>query len=178
MLAAMGCNGSKKQNAIVQGTVTIDGELAKQGIVKFHPEGDGPIAYGTIHKDGSFAMQIGQGKRLDLDSSEIYSGKYVATVVISSPDGESPKGSVGHKEPSPRLSATKYSDKETSNLRYEIIPGRNVISISVERAAPEQLEVEPDDQSSETLGVDGPTNEGKEDTAGAESGTTLEGSQK
>jgi hypothetical protein len=136
----VGCGDGKDQNAVVQGRVTIDGQLAEQGTVTFHPQGGGAIAYGTIHKDGSFAMQIGQGRVTNLDQSEIYPGKYIATVVInapSTPDKE--KGEGAPPIPGVRITSAKFSNKDTSGLNFTIKPGLNVIDIPVERATPEEI---------------------------------------
>ncbi|NOY41108.1 MAG: hypothetical protein GXP26_04635 [Planctomycetes bacterium] len=133
--AVLGCNDSAKQDAVVQGTVTIDGELVSQGIVTFHPEGTGPVAYGTILKDGTYALRVGRGKKNDR-ANKIYPGKYTATVAVtvSSPASQDDEG--GLPKPGPRLTDAKFSDKSTSVLKYEVESGRNIINISVDRAQP------------------------------------------
>lgn len=140
LFALLGCNDSAiKQDASVQGTVIVDGELATQGIVAFHPDDGGAVAYGTIHSDGSYALRIGQGQRNDLDNSKIYPGKYTATVAVTSPSSDK-KEEIGNlREPSPRINDTKFSNKNTSGLMYEVASGRNIINISVERAPLDEL---------------------------------------
>ena len=46
MLAlAIGCGGpANEYDAVVTGTVTIDGELANSGLVTFHPVDDGKVS--------------------------------------------------------------------------------------------------------------------------------------
>ena len=141
LAGSVGCDSGKNRNATVQGTVTIDGELAKSGTVVFHPADDIPTAYGTIRSDGTFALRIGQGKTHDLDHSKISPGDYIATVMIrgpSVPDEELGEGAP--PKPGPRLSAAKYGSKETSGLAYTIESGRlNVINIEVESPSEEEL---------------------------------------
>jgi len=150
----LGCNGAvKEQDAGVQGTVTIDGELAVQGVVAFHSEEGGAVAYGTIHKDGSYALRIGQGQRSDLDNSKIYPGKYTATVAITTPS-LSPQGNEeGLPKPAPRVTDAKFSDKTTSELKYEVVAGRNIINIAVARAMPQE-ETETEGAESEESAVE------------------------
>ena len=53
-----GCGGP---DSTVQGTVTIDGELAHRGIVTFHPVDGGPTAYGSIGENGEYSLRVGRG---------------------------------------------------------------------------------------------------------------------
>ena len=150
-VAVLGCGDGKDQNAVVQGTVTIDGELAQQGAVTFHSQGGGPVAYGTIHPDGSFAMRIGQGRVSNLDQSEIYPGDYTATVVVNAPSTPDPaEGEGAPPIPGMKITAAKYGNKATSELQYSIRPGLNVIHIPVERATAEELELQANDAEEAT----------------------------
>jgi|GEM_PF-1502652 len=146
-----GCESGKKRNATVQGTVTIDGVLAKSGNVAFHPSGDVPAAYGTIHRDGTFALRIGRGNPRDPDHSKISSGSYVATVTIRGPSTPDEKlGEGTPPKPGVRLSAAMYSNKKTSGLAYTVKSGMNVINIEVESATEEELLEESTEQGADT----------------------------
>jgi hypothetical protein len=136
-LALGGCGkGSNARNALVQGNVTIDGELARRGSVTFYPSGDGPVATGQILADGSYSLRIGQGNMGDPDASKIFSGEYVATVLVNDPADKSQTISEGGPPVAgPRLTAIKYSRKETSGLVFAVKPGRNVFSLVLEGAA-------------------------------------------
>jgi len=141
LVGVAGCDSQANRSAIVQGAVTVDGELAKSGSIVFHPVSeDAPTAYGSIRSDGTYSLRVGQGNQQDPDKSKIIPGEYVATVMIRGPSipneelgpGAPPKGG-------PRLSAGKYSNKETSGLSYSIKPGLNVINIPVEAVSEEEL---------------------------------------
>lgn len=142
LIFACGCGKANNQKAVVQGTVTIEGELAHQGIVTFHPVGGGPVAYGPIQSDGTFTIQVGQGKTADLDASQIQTGNYLVTVVVSSPSSPRVGVAQGPPEPGPRLTAKKYSSKDTTDLKYTVKPERNIYNIDVERATEEELSVD------------------------------------
>jgi len=149
---SLGCGESgKEQDASVQGTVTIDGELAERGTIAFHPVDEGPAAYGSIHENGTFALRIGQGDPSAPDHSLIYSGDYVATVVVralSTPDEE--LGESAPPKPGVLLSAAKYSNKATSGLKFAIKSGSNVIDVPIEAAIAEPAEDEqPEAEDSE-----------------------------
>ena len=153
LLAVLGCNDSaKKLNAVVQGTVTIDGELVSQGLVTFHPEGAGPVAYGTILKDGTFALRVGRGQKNDRDN-KIFPGEYTATVAVAIPSPSSQENEGELPKPGPRLTDAKFSDKSTSVLKYEVESGRNIINISVDRALPQE-EAETDGAGPEDSAVE------------------------
>lgn len=146
-LLFVGCSGSSNDDATVQGTVTIGGELAAFGTVQFHPVGDGPIAYGKIHEDGSYSLQVGQGDRSNVDHSKIASGEYITTVLVSlrPTTYESIKeGNSGPPKSGPRLSPEKYASSQTSDLRYTVEPGPNIIDIQIERAQPKEEDSEED----------------------------------
>ncbi len=150
--AVLGCNDSAKRDAVVQGTVTIDGQLVSQGIVTFHPEGTGPVAYGTILKDGTYALRVGRGQKNDR-ANKIYPGKYTATVAVTVPSPASEDDDGGLPKPGPRLTDAKFSDKSTSELKYEVESGRNIINISVDRALPQE-ETEAEETESEESAVE------------------------
>lgn len=164
-VSLLGCDSGQKRDATVQGTVTMDGDLAKSGTVTFHSTDSAPIAYGTIRKDGTFALRIGQGNVKDRDRSEIVPGSYIATVTIrgpTTPDVEMGPG--GPPRPGRRLSAAKYSSKATSGLAYTVKSGRNVINIDLEAPSPEEM-AEQDEGESDEEGTETEDESGAEDAA-------------
>jgi hypothetical protein len=136
LAAFVGCGGPA---ATVQGTVTIDGEVARRGTVQFHPVEGGPTAYGSIADDGSYAIRVGQGDLSDPDASDVPLGEYIVTVVVnmpSRPDDVSGEG--GPPKPGARLSAAKYGNKDTSDLRHTVTAGRNVVPLEIEGASADE----------------------------------------
>jgi hypothetical protein len=140
IVPCVGCGGA---DATVQGTVTIDGQLAPRGAVMFHPIDDGPTAYGTISENGTYVLRIGQGDRSDLDASQIHSGDYIVTAVVGTPPIRDEKLAEGEPpQPGPRLTAAKYANKDTSDLRVTVKPGTNVVPLELEGAHADETEVE------------------------------------
>ncbi|MEM8945221.1 MAG: hypothetical protein AAGD11_08560 [Planctomycetota bacterium] len=134
-----GCGSETDATAIVQGTVTLDGELAKSGGIVFHSKGSDPTAYGTIGGDGSFAMRVGRGNADNIDRSKIYAGEYTATVTLSGPPVANEEYPGAPPTPGPQLSSSRYANKATSGLDYTIKAGMNVITIAVESPSEEEL---------------------------------------
>jgi len=133
-LCCAGCHS--KLDSSVQGTVTINGELTDHGTIAFHPVSGGATAYGSIAKNGSYSLRVGQGKLNDPDASQIPSGEYVVTVVVNelAQNGET-MGAAGPPKPGPRLTAEKYSSKETSPLRATVKQGPNILPLDLESSA-------------------------------------------
>lgn len=127
-----GCAGETESS--VTGTVLVDGELATSGTVTLHPIGGGSVSTGRIHEDGSFVIKTGQGDRSDPDRSTIAPGEYIVTVVVNAPPQPTDENLTGPPRPGGRLTAEMYADKRTSNLRYTIGPGSQVLSLALERA--------------------------------------------
>jgi len=149
LLVVSGCNDAAKDlDAVVQGSVTIDGELAERGTVTFHPTKSGPVAYGTILKDGTYILRVGQGNK-DTRKNKIYSGNYIATVASNLPSVSSENSDGEPPVPGPRLIDAKFSQKDTSKLKYQVKSGRNIINISVEQALPPAPDTE--DADAETV---------------------------
>lgn len=172
LVGLAGCDSQAKHSAIVQGAVTVDGELAKSGSIVLHPSFEGaPTAYGSIRSDGTYSLRVGQGNQQDPDKSKIIPGEYVATVMIRGPS--TPDEELGPGAPpkaGPRLSAAKYSNKEMSGLSYMIKPGLNVINISVEAASEEELLEEAPREDAEATESTEPAEDDEADTVPAESG--------
>jgi hypothetical protein len=155
VLACTCCAGcSSTMDSSVQGTVTIDGQLADRGTVAFNPVHGGAPAYGIIAKDGSYSLRIGQGNLSNEDASRIHSGDYVVTVVVNSPsrNGET-MGEAGPPMPGPRLTAKEYASAATSPLHTTVKPGPNILPLEVKGATASDEQntsgVEPSANSSE-----------------------------
>jgi hypothetical protein len=178
-LACGGCESSTgSYNATVQGTVTIDGDLAPGGTVMFTPMKKGPVAVGAIASDGSYSLRIGQGTSSDPDHNKIPSGEYIATVEVSGPPGETkPDNEGGPKPAGPRLMADKYASKDTSDLKEEVTEGLNVIDLKLDGpwANPPK---ESDDETSEDDDENGDSEAtGHAEPAETDSADTSEGSE-
>lgn len=133
-LTLLGCGGSQSgYDANVQGTVTVDGELANGGTVTFHPTGKGPVAVGEIAKDGSYAVRIGQGNSSNRNDDKIPSGEYVVTAsIIGPPEKNKLVAEGGPSVSGSALMADKYASKETSDLKFKIKSGANVIVLKLD----------------------------------------------
>jgi hypothetical protein len=174
VLVVVGCGEASNNgyNAIVQGTVTIDGELAKGGTVSFFPVGEGPVAVSSIAADGSYALRIGQGNAGDPDSSKMPSGKYVAAVEVTGTPGKPTAENEGGPLPAgPRLMADKYASQETSGLEFEVTKGMNVFELKLDGPwanPPEEAEETEDAEESEEA-EDEPTDDANGEGAEPES---------
>ena len=164
-----GCE-TQQEGGVVQGTVTIGGELAKSGTVAFHPKGEGPVAYGSIRSDGSFSLRIGQGNSSNVDYNKIPLGEYLASVSVSGPPSPDEEKSPGAPPiPGPRLSAEKYSNQETSGLSFVVKKGLNVFNLELEPASPEELEQEEKEEAEASDQEDAEEGETEEATRSEES---------
>lgn len=114
------------KNATVSGTVTINGEPAKNGgAVSFHPE-NGPTAIGQIDSHGRYTLAVGTDQRLP-------PGNYKVTVI-------------GYGEPLPWVNKNdappappvvtnlKYRNLETTPLTRTVVAGDNKFDFEVEAA--------------------------------------------
>lgn len=106
--ALAGCSGNW---GTASGTVTLDGSALKEGSITFHPEGEGPTAYGQV-SNGEFTVSTGQQAGLPV-------GKYKVTVVhMTVPES-------GSKEKAKYLTPPRYARPETSGLEADVKPGGN-----------------------------------------------------
>ena len=165
LLCSSGCSEHSKNAANVQGTVTIDGELASSGTVVFHSLDDHPTSYGSIRKDGSFALQVGQGNKANPDYNDIPLGEYVATVTIRGESYEDPNQSPGSPpQAGPLLIAKRYTSRATSPLRYKVSAEPKPFVVSLEVEAPDPSDEDGAADSAEEVLVEA----GTEDTEPAE----------
>jgi hypothetical protein len=139
-LAAMGCGGAAYEyDSVVTGTVTIDGNLANTGTVTFHPVKSGRPAMGRIHSDGSYSLRTGQGDLSQVDGGTVKSGEYLVTASITAPPAEGAvTGEGGPPIPGPSLVASKYRQRDTTDLRLTVKPGTQVITLDLEPAEADQ----------------------------------------
>ena len=151
LLAVAGCGGpANKYDAIVTGTVTVDGELAKSGTVTFHPiaEDKGKVAIGRIHPDGSYSLRTGQGDLQQVDGGTVEPGEYIVTVSVTAPPTEgSLVGEGGPPIPGPSLVAAKYSSKQSSDLKRTVKAGSQIMILELEPADATPPGEEPADES-------------------------------
>lgn len=136
LLLAAGCGGAaNKYDAVVTGTVTVDGELAKSGTVTFHPVDEGKVAIGRIHSDGSYSLRTGQGDLQQVDGGTVEPGDYIVTVSVTAPPTEGAQVAEGGPPiPGPSLIAAKYSSKQTSDVKRTVKAGPQVMILELEAA--------------------------------------------
>lgn len=158
ILLIAACGGCGGPNASVQGTVTIDGQLARGGTVQFHPVDDGPTAYGSIAKDGSYSLRVGQGDLSDPNAGDVPLGDYLVTVVANMPSiNDESEDDSGPPKPGARLTAEKYAAKETTDLEATVKVGRNVVPLELEGAAADAVEADAVEAEVESPETEAPT---------------------
>jgi hypothetical protein len=107
-LSFAGCGGDCGS---ASGSVTLDGQPLREGLITFHPAGDGPTAYGQVNA-GEFTLSTGQKSGLKV-------GKYQVTVSATTiPES-------GSGQPGRLLTPKKYASKETSGLEADVKSGGN-----------------------------------------------------
>ncbi len=107
-IVPVGCSGNW---GTVSGTVTLDGTPLREGTITFHPQGEGPTAYGKV-RDGSFTIRTGQKEGL-------LPGKYKVTIAhMTIPES-------GSSEKAKFLTPERYSRPETSGLEADVNSGDN-----------------------------------------------------
>ncbi len=116
-----GCGSS--HDAVVSGTVTLDGKPLTNGEVQFHPVGDGPTAYGRLGEEGAY--RLGTGSESGLDP-----GRYKVTVMSTEPPSkELPSGAtppIGK-----RLSPERYGTVEATPFEFDVTDGNNTIDLAL-----------------------------------------------
>ena len=107
VLAFIGCD--KTHESTLTGKVTYKGEPAGLVMINFHFDGKGPMAYAVSEENGRYEAMVGSRRGLK-------PGKYRVAL----------EAAMGPKLPE------KYNSVETSDLMYEVKPGRNKIDIELE----------------------------------------------
>ena len=93
------------------GTVSVDDQPLKTGVVTFHPTDGGAAAYGQV-TDGRFTVYTGQ-------QAGLKAGKYQVTVSASSiPEP-------GSREQAKLLTPARYATPQTSGLMADVKSGGN-----------------------------------------------------
>jgi hypothetical protein len=173
LIEIVGCGGpAHEYDSIVTGTVTVDGDLAKSGTVVFHPTKGGKPAIGRIHPDGSYSLRTGQGDLNETDGGTVTSGDYLVTVSVTAPPAEGDvMGEGGPTIPGPSMISHRYKAKETTDLRFTVNPGKQVIVLNLDAAEPAPPPEDAKDSSNEIGSPDEEGSEAGEDQsdAGAES---------
>ena len=113
----VGCAPSYESS--VFGVVTLDNQPLPLGTVKFYPVGPGPVAYGKINADGSYAVKIGSDDGLP-------PGEYIVTVVSMTPPPEGVSRELGEL-----LTPQRYGQQQSSDLKFTVEPGKNVIDLEL-----------------------------------------------
>lgn len=110
----------------VSGTVTLDGEPLKLGVVTFHPVAGGQSALGPVANDGTYKLNIG-------NDVSIPAGEYLVTVDAAEPAAyeEGPGGAPKPPRPGKRITPDKYAKKETTDLRVTVKAGANEIPLEL-----------------------------------------------
>lgn len=148
-----GCGGAANTyDAVVTGTVTIDGELAKSGTVIFYPVKEGGlVATSQVFPDGSYSLRTGQGDLRSVDGGTVQSGDYVVIVSIAGPPAP---GAVvaegGPPVPGPSLIAAKYALKDSTDLKFTVQPGPNVFVLALDGAEPVEMKAEQAEETDES----------------------------
>jgi hypothetical protein len=140
-----GCSGAANTyDSVVTGTVTIDGELAKSGTVIFYPVQEaGLVATSQVFSDGSYSLRTGQGDLTNVDGGTVQSGDYLVTVTIAGPSVPgAAEAQGGPPVPGPSLVAEKYALKDTTDLKFTVKPGENVIVLALDAAEPIEVVAE------------------------------------
>ena len=151
-------------DATVQGSVTIDGELAQSGTVTFNPVKDGPVATGRVFKDGTYSVRTGQGDLSDPDRGTIRSGEYIITVSVTGPPQKSTEEGAPPSA-GPRLMADKYATKDSSDLKFTVAAGPNVINLKLDGpTANPPMESEPGSEGDKTPTKDDGASKGVDPT--------------
>lgn len=159
----VGCTA--EDQATVSGKVTMDGRPLDRGVVTFVSALGKSTAgiSGQIHGDGTYEVQIGQ-------SGQVVAGEYAVAVVARTPSITTQEGAP--PAPGELLVPVRYTQIETSGLRYHVRPGKNVIDVALAGALEEPSELSDEDES----GID--PGEPHTDSGEPESEGELEGGEK
>ena len=119
-----GCSGSA---ASVSGMVTLDGQPLTTGNVSFHPEGAGGApANGQIDAQGRYSLSTGT-------EAGLAPGNYVA-VVVATKDPPQLYDKTGAEIPPIPITPGKYGNTATSDLKFQVKPGKNDIPLALQSA--------------------------------------------
>jgi hypothetical protein len=106
----------------VEGTVSLDGKPLDGGSVNFYPAASGPLSYADIGSSGSYQIRTASREG-------VLPGPYVATVSWRS--GPPSPGMTLKQILALEKVPIRYCTKETSDLHFEVKPGRNLIDLKL-----------------------------------------------
>ena len=127
VLFSSGCGGALP--ATVSGTITIAGNPLPEGEhiageVMFYPVAGGAAAYGNVSSGGAYEITTGGTKGLE-------PGEYVVTVrVVQMPPP--PPGGYQNAPPQKLVSPPRYQNRDSSDLKFKVTPGKNTIDLNLE----------------------------------------------
>ena len=121
--ALSGC--SRGYNANVNGSVLLEGEPVTSGVVTFHAVQGGPLSLGTLDNAGRYDIFTGRDDGLP-------SGDYVVTV--NSVKGAPSPGMTPAQMEALRITPARYSNRDSSELRFTVEPGSNIYNIALTRS--------------------------------------------
>lgn len=121
-LGMAGCGGRAESS--VSGVATLNGTAIDHGQVVFVPTtgNGGQGASGQIQSDGSYSIQVGQ-------TGGLPAGNYKVVVVSRAPSVADASG--GPPTPGKLLTPERYGQAQTTNLQFEVEPGRNTIDLEL-----------------------------------------------
>ena len=111
----------------VSGSVKLDGNLLKTGVVTFHPVAGGAAAIGPVDSSGNYELFIGKDQAIP-------PGDYLVTVdAAEATSSEAPveKGPPRPPPPPKRITPNKYANKETTDLKVTVKAGSNKIPLEL-----------------------------------------------
>ncbi len=109
---------TKRDTALVQGTVTYNGEPLKMGVVMFQPE-SGPFASGDIQPNGSYSL-------------EAVVGPNRVQIICRDPEDETPIPQRTKPPAPPKSYIPEKYGLHTSPLQFEVEPNDNVADFALE----------------------------------------------
>jgi hypothetical protein len=118
-----GCGGDGLNPVKGQLIWSDDNSPAKElegASVNFELPGKNTSSIGTVQPDGSFTLMTAS------PNDGAYAGEY--TVLISER-----RASAGGEKMAPTKAAERYNDRKTSDLKAEVKPGKNELTLKVDR---------------------------------------------
>lgn len=114
--------GCSAHESSVVGTVTMDGQPLLDGLVTFHPEAGGALAYARIVSGGHYELRTGSQEGLT-------PGEYLVTVAAN---GAVPEPTARSRAPiAPLITPARYNNKNTSGFRFTVVPGANEFNLEL-----------------------------------------------
>jgi len=123
LLCFSGCGAQGE--ASVQGTITLDDVAVGPGLITFHPQGGGAMAYSQFDSSGNYSLKSGATKGLDV-------GEYLVTVAVYGADSSVEQVSDRAKTELEFSSTPEiYAAPETTPFKVEVKSGSNTIPLQL-----------------------------------------------